>query len=222
MARLHEAERRERARQQGRLGQRLGRLKDEYAPAVAHGALHFEGRIWQTLPMLAVKPGELTRRYIAGERANGLVNSILAYKAKFIEAGFPANARIQAEESILYHNRSPDTLRYLLLHLYQNVFAEGAQRTRLSKPTEGRAARGGEEQGQGSVFALRAQSLEGRLRGACRLQGHPGLAGAPGADADGLPGPARRARPPHGDRRPGGRRPAPRRPMSGRARSPGG
>src|SRR5688572_184778 len=34
-----------------------------------HGALHFEGKIWTTLPLLAWKPGELTRRYIDGERA---------------------------------------------------------------------------------------------------------------------------------------------------------
>ena len=34
-----------------------------------HGALHFEGKIWKTLPMLVWKPGELTRRYINGERA---------------------------------------------------------------------------------------------------------------------------------------------------------
>jgi len=33
------------------------------------GLFNFEGKIWQTLPMLAVKPGEMTRRYIAGERA---------------------------------------------------------------------------------------------------------------------------------------------------------
>lgn len=34
-----------------------------------HGVLHFEGKIWRTLPMLAWRPGELTRRYVAGERA---------------------------------------------------------------------------------------------------------------------------------------------------------
>lgn len=34
-----------------------------------HGVLHFEGKIWRTLPMLAWKPGELTRRYIEGQRA---------------------------------------------------------------------------------------------------------------------------------------------------------
>nr|WP_137676806.1 DUF3667 domain-containing protein [Parerythrobacter lutipelagi] len=34
-----------------------------------HGALHFEGKIWKTLPMLLLRPGKLTRRYIDGERA---------------------------------------------------------------------------------------------------------------------------------------------------------
>jgi uncharacterized protein DUF3667 len=36
---------------------------------LAHGVLHFEGKIWRTLPMLAWRPGELTRRYVHGERA---------------------------------------------------------------------------------------------------------------------------------------------------------
>lgn len=34
-----------------------------------HGVFHFEGKIWHTIPMLVMRPGELTRRYIAGERA---------------------------------------------------------------------------------------------------------------------------------------------------------
>jgi hypothetical protein len=34
-----------------------------------HSVLHFEGKIWRTLPMLAWRPGELTRRYVHGERA---------------------------------------------------------------------------------------------------------------------------------------------------------
>ncbi len=35
-----------------------------------HGVLHFEGKIWRTLPLLAWKPGELTRRYVEGQRAS--------------------------------------------------------------------------------------------------------------------------------------------------------
>ncbi|MBO9499147.1 MAG: DUF3667 domain-containing protein [Novosphingobium sp.] len=34
-----------------------------------HGVFHFEGKLWHTLPMLAWRPGDLTRRYIQGERA---------------------------------------------------------------------------------------------------------------------------------------------------------
>src|SRR5687768_13876887 len=34
-----------------------------------HSVLHFEGKIWRTLPLLAWRPGDLTRRYIEGERA---------------------------------------------------------------------------------------------------------------------------------------------------------
>ena len=37
---------------------------------LAHGVLHFEGKIWRTLPLLVWKPGELTRRYIDGQRAS--------------------------------------------------------------------------------------------------------------------------------------------------------
>ena len=34
-----------------------------------HGVLHFEGKIWRTLPMLIWHPGRLTREYIDGARA---------------------------------------------------------------------------------------------------------------------------------------------------------
>ena len=34
-----------------------------------HGVLHLDGKLWRTLPLLTLKPGKLTRRYIDGERA---------------------------------------------------------------------------------------------------------------------------------------------------------
>lgn len=36
---------------------------------IMHGVLHLDGKLWETLPLLTFKPGALTRRYIAGERA---------------------------------------------------------------------------------------------------------------------------------------------------------
>lgn len=51
--------------QAGHLHRTLGALWHD----IAHGVLHMEGKTWRTLPMLAWKPGELTRRYVHGERA---------------------------------------------------------------------------------------------------------------------------------------------------------
>src|SRR5690606_35013875 len=42
----------------------------------------------------------------------------------------PATAVVQGEQVVMYHNNSPDTLRNVLMHLYQNAFSEGVQRAR--------------------------------------------------------------------------------------------
>jgi hypothetical protein len=36
---------------------------------LAHGIMHLDGKVWRTLPLLAWRPGELTRRYVDGQRA---------------------------------------------------------------------------------------------------------------------------------------------------------
>ena len=36
---------------------------------ILHSVLHFDGKIWRTLPLLFWHPGKLTRRYVHGERA---------------------------------------------------------------------------------------------------------------------------------------------------------
>jgi hypothetical protein len=47
----------------------IHRTLSAFGHDLLHGVLHFEGKIWRTLPMLALHPGRLTRRYIEGERA---------------------------------------------------------------------------------------------------------------------------------------------------------
>ncbi len=37
---------------------------------LVHAIFHFEGKLWNTLPLLSWRPGDLTRRYIHGERAS--------------------------------------------------------------------------------------------------------------------------------------------------------
>lgn len=51
--------------QQGHVHRTLGAFGHD----IAHSVLHFEGKMWRTLPLLAWQPGELTRRYVEGERA---------------------------------------------------------------------------------------------------------------------------------------------------------
>lgn len=51
--------------QTGRVHRTLGAFWHD----IAHSVLHFDGKIWRTLPMLAWRPGDLTRRYIEGERS---------------------------------------------------------------------------------------------------------------------------------------------------------
>jgi hypothetical protein len=36
---------------------------------LVHSVFHFDGKLWRTLPLLAWRPGDLTRRYIEGQRA---------------------------------------------------------------------------------------------------------------------------------------------------------
>lgn len=52
-----------------------------------HGVLHFEGKTWRTLPLLAWRPGELTRRYIHGERARFVSPMALFLFAVFLLFG---------------------------------------------------------------------------------------------------------------------------------------
>ena len=49
----------------------------------------------------------------------------------------PAAARVQGEQTVMYRNNSPDTLRSILMHLYQNAFSEGVQRVRRVPITGG-------------------------------------------------------------------------------------
>lgn len=73
-----------------------------------HGALHFEGRTWKTLPKLVFKPGELTRRYIDGERVRFVspmalfLFSIFLMFAVFQFAGIsaPSDLRGGAQEEL--------------------------------------------------------------------------------------------------------------------------
>jgi hypothetical protein len=43
-----------------------------YGHDILHGVFHLDGKFWRTIPLLLFRPGELTRRYVHGERARFL------------------------------------------------------------------------------------------------------------------------------------------------------
>ena len=71
-----------------------------------HGALHFEGKTFRTLPLLALRPGELTRRYIEGERARFVspmalfLFSIFLMFAVFQAMGISPPSDLTTDESV--------------------------------------------------------------------------------------------------------------------------
>jgi hypothetical protein len=71
-----------------------------------HSVLHFDGKIWRTLPELALRPGELTRRYIHGERAKFvspfalfLFSALLMYAVYSIFGHHGSPSEVNAQES---------------------------------------------------------------------------------------------------------------------------
>jgi len=48
----------------------LHRTMGAFLHDLLHGVLHLEGKTWRTLPMLAIRPGKLTREYVDGKRAS--------------------------------------------------------------------------------------------------------------------------------------------------------
>jgi hypothetical protein len=90
-----------------------------------HGVFHFEGKIWHTLPMLALRPGDLTRRYIAGERARFVspmalfLFSVFLMFAVFQLVGFSAPTEFGNVNLNVAGSQDPATLRKQLDGLEQ-------------------------------------------------------------------------------------------------------
>jgi hypothetical protein len=91
---------------------------------IAHAVLHFDGKTFRTLPLLAWKPGELTRRYIAGERARFVspmalfLFSVFLMFAVFQIAGITPPTEINAPDRV-GEQATPESLKKELTDLKQ-------------------------------------------------------------------------------------------------------
>lgn len=122
-----------------------------------HGALHFEGKLWRTLPMLVFKPGKLTRRYIDGERAR-----FVSPMALFLFGVFLMFAVFQVLGLTTPTDLEPDTVAEETVDTARDLArAEAAQlREDLENPNLTDAQRAEIEQGIAVAEAFLADSPE--------------------------------------------------------------
>jgi Protein of unknown function (DUF3667) len=70
-----------------------------------HSVFHFDGKVWRTLPLLAFKPGQLTRRYVHGERARFVsplalfLFSVFLMFATFGQFGVPIAPNVETKRN---------------------------------------------------------------------------------------------------------------------------
>lgn len=94
--------------QKGTVHRSLGAFWHDFT----HSIFHFEGKIWRTIPMLAFKPGDLTRRYIHGERARFVsplalfLFSVFLMFAAFNQFGVPIGTNSETKRNGNVLNRA--------------------------------------------------------------------------------------------------------------------
>lgn len=119
-----------------------------------HGVLHLEGKIWRTLPKLMFRPGELTRRYIAGERARFV--SPLALFLFSVFTMFAVMSFFGSPANVLDEARDPEVQTEFRRELGE---ADG----RLQRLRQDRAA--------ASALGADTRALDRRIRGAEQARG---------------------------------------------------
>ncbi|WP_439485063.1 DUF3667 domain-containing protein [Blastomonas fulva] len=118
---------------------------------ILHGVLHFDGKFWNTLPLLAWQPGHLTRRYIHGERAKFIspmalfLFSIFMMFAIFSYVGSPnftGDSTIRNKEGTRVIGVSDwrEEMRKEIAQIEPKIAASTSELDKLSADDPGRAA----------------------------------------------------------------------------------
>ena len=99
---------------------------------LVHGVLHLDGKIWRTLPLLAIWPGDLTRRYVQGERARFVSPLALFLFSVFLM--FAVFSMIGAPLIGLGADRAPEEISAEIEQLNGRLDALEAARSRTADP----------------------------------------------------------------------------------------
>ncbi|RVT94810.1 DUF3667 domain-containing protein [Sphingomonas crocodyli] len=100
---------------------------------ILHGVFHFEGRTWNTLPMLVWRPGELTRRYAQGERVKFVSPMALFLFSVFIM--FAVTASLTKNLDFGMAGRTKPEPGLIAEYQYQTKRLAKAEK-RLAQPTD--------------------------------------------------------------------------------------
>lgn len=133
--------------QKGDVHRSLGAIGHE----IMHGVLHLDGKIWRTLPLLLLKPGQLTRRYIEGERAKFVgpmamfLFSVFIMFAVFQAAGLSAPTDLQpGEQTVATLEQAGETAKTQTAQQRENLEqqiaalpARDPERAKLEEELEG-------------------------------------------------------------------------------------
>ena len=123
----------------------LHRTLSAFMHDIAHGAVHFDSKTWRTLPKLLFKPGELTRRYIDGERTRFVspmalfLFSIFLMFAVFQIAGISAPTDLRGDTDTQLRELAGEQVERL--ENRRDTLAE-----RIADPETGQAQRAGAEE----------------------------------------------------------------------------
>ena len=127
---------------------------------IAHGVFHFEGKIWRTLPMLALRPGELTRRYVNGERVRFVSPMALFLFAVFlmfaVVSNLPSRGSVIAQVDLAKSRGQMATQR---ARTEARIAALEAQRAAAETPFARRAIENQLDDARGDLKALSIPAL---------------------------------------------------------------
>ena len=125
------------------------------AEELLHGVLHFDTKVWRTLPLLALRPGVLTRRYIDGQRTRHvsplalfLFTVFLMFFVFSLSGAGPVtpaslNTELRAEARAEFRQAIQDARTDVLRHeqALQQAEQEAQARSTASGPDRAAAAR---------------------------------------------------------------------------------
>jgi cell division protein FtsB len=141
---------------------------------IAHGVFHLEGRTWHTLPLLFWRPGELTRRYAHGERAN-----FVSPMALFLFSVFLMVATFSAVGGLTGHKGEQSKAEASRQEASKDLAAANADLAKLRARKQALQAKGADLTDVNEKITNKLFEIAG-LRLVMRGQISPDVANAPG------------------------------------------